>query len=416
MIGTEPHLERARLLLAQKRIKDAEKEIGYVLKDDPENASALLLLAECKTDAKQFDEATLLLKKCIGAEPDNDRPHYLLGFAYYQKSDTAAAKKSLNTAIQLNPWASAYFGLYAYVLLEERAYKEALEKANNGLNIYAEDLTCLNARSQALFRLNQHGEAYDTIKEALAANPEDDFTHTNYGWHFLEKGKYKEALTHFTEALRINPVNSRAREGYKAALKSKLPFYRWILQFSLWMGHQQKAVRFGIIIGIWILVRVVAALGENSPLRYAAFGIVALYMLFVLFSWLGSAFANLYLLFTKHGKLVLDTSEKWSAVLVGVSITAGIFLFSLEYFFDQKGLFFPALILCTMPIAIDRLEFPIKMFKGSARLIMAQILFLLGILSIIGFSFSAAVGLGFGLFYLILFLGFMWSGSFGLGK
>ncbi len=416
MIGTEPHIERARLLLAQKRIKDAEKEIGYVLKEDPENSTALLLLAECKTDAKEYDEAEKLLRKCIGLEPDNDRPHYLLAFTSYQKNNLLPAKKSLDAAIRLNPWASAYFGLYAYIFLDEREYRQALEKANAGLNIYAEDLTCLNARSQALFRLKQHDDAYDTIREALAANPEDDFTHTNYGWHFLEKGKHKEALSHFTEALRINPVNGRAKEGYKAALKSKLPFYRWILQFSLWMGHQEKIVRFGIIIGIWLLVRVVAALGEDSPLKYLALGVVALYMLFVLFSWLGNAFANLYLLFTKHGKLILSSSEKWSAVLVGVSILAGVSLFALQFFFDQPGLFLPAGILCSMAVPFDRLEFPVKLFMGPARLIIAQVLVLLGLFAVISFFLYAPAATAFALIYLILFLGFMWSGSFGWGR
>src|SRR5437868_3516808 len=108
----------------------------------------------------------------------------------------------------------------ARILLRQKRYKDAeqhaaailkgnpndaLEKANAGLAVNAQDLTCLNARSQALFRLKDKTAAYDTIKEALNVDPDDDFTHTNFGWHFMEAGKHKKAREHFRQALRINP-------------------------------------------------------------------------------------------------------------------------------------------------------------------------------------------------------------------
>ena len=103
-------------------------------------------------------------------------------------------------------------------------------------------VTYNNSPLTATFTANKE-KAFETIKEALAIDPEDDFTHTNYAWHFLEKGKHKDARKHFREALRINPNNSRARQGYKESLKSNLPPYRWMLMFSLWLSSKSKKVK-----------------------------------------------------------------------------------------------------------------------------------------------------------------------------
>ena len=327
MFAVNNHIQRARLLLQQGRLRDAEKEIGFALRDNPDDAEALLLLAECKVDARQYDEAIRLLQNCIGLEPDYHRNYYLLSFCYYRMSNRSEAVEYIRKAIALYPYASAYYGLYAYLMLDMRMYKDALEKANEGLSIYAEDLTCLNARTQALFRLKNNEEAYETIKEALAINPEDDFTHTNVGWHYLEKGKHKIARQHFREALRINPNNTRAKQGYKESLKAKLLPYKWMLMFSLWLSSKSKQTRWITVIGIWASIQVLSRLSNAAGADVVAYILISIYLLFVIFSWVGASMANMVLLLSSEGKYVLTKTEKQvagavAALLLGAVCTA----------------------------------------------------------------------------------------------
>lgn len=408
------HVQRANLLREQGRYKEAIKEAGLALQENPEDVEALCLIGHCKIDAKQYDEAVEVLQKCIHLNPEHDYVYYLLAFAYYQKDWYDKALDYVENAIALFPYHSGYFSLKGNIYLTQEKYKEALESANEGLQLNAEDVACLNCRTTALFKLKRKDEAIETINEALAIDPEDYHTHSNYGWHYLEKGKHKEANTHFKEALRINPNYNYAKEGYKASLKAKLPFYRWLLQYGLWMQNQSKAVRYGIIFGLFIIVRIAAAIAKPSENKVVAIVIgliVFVYLLFVFFSWLGNSLANLYLLATKQGSFLLDTSEKWSARLIGVCLSIAIILGILAATVKDI-LFIGSIVMLSFCVVLTEMEFPIKLFKGSGRNVTAQLVIMLGLLAAICLFIHKDLTLLFGFLYFIFFVGFMWSTPF----
>ncbi len=411
-LNKQQYIERARLLLHQKRYKDAEAQAGFVLQDNPNDADALQIIGHCRLDARQYDEALKIFQQCLGIVPDDDYVHYLIAFCWYRKQELDTSLRFLEQAIGLFPYNAGYFSLLSNIYAAQRKYADALYAANQGLAINSEDIACLNARSAALFRLNKKDEAYETINEALSINPDDDFTHTNYGWHYLEKGKHKQAFEHFKEALRINPNSNSAKEGYKSALKSKLPFYRWILQYSLWMNHQNRTVRLIMIFGLWGVVRVIAFAGKGSPSwwKYVSGGLVLLYVSFVLMSWLGNSLANLFLLTSKHGKLALTDSEKSSAKAVGISLLTGIALLVCGILLDKKYLYAGALV-CSFSIPLSFIDFPVNWFKGSGRQVTAHIMLLLGILTAILIFFNDDAALFAGILYFVFFVGYMWSGS-----
>ncbi|CAN5120351.1 hypothetical protein BH11BAC6_BH11BAC6_17660 [soil metagenome] len=411
-LNSHQHIERARLLLSQRRYKDAEMQAGIALQENPNNVDALQIIGHCKLDTKKYDEALKIFHQCIGLQPDEDYVHYLLAFCHYRKQETAVALKFLEQAIALFPYNAGYFSLLANIHATERRYAESLDAANQGLKVNAEDIGCLNARSAALFRLNKKEEAYETINEALNINPEDDYTHTNYGWHYLEKGKHKQALEHFSQALRINPNNNAAKEGYKASLKSKLPFYRWLLQYSLWMNRQNRAMRIVMIFGLWGVVRAITWTGKGAPdwWKYIAGAILIIYLSFVLLSWLGNSLANLFLLTSKHGKLALTDEEKISSKAVGITLLVGLGLLVAGVFYDKTYIFAGGII-CSFSIPLSFIDFPIKLFKGNFRQVIAHIMLLVGILTSILFFFNRDVAIISGIIYFLFFGVYMWSGS-----
>ncbi|HWB27769.1 MAG TPA: tetratricopeptide repeat protein [Chitinophagaceae bacterium] len=359
-LSRHSHIERARILLKQKRYKDAEQHASAVLQGNPDDADALQIIGHCRLDTGRYDEAIKLFQQCLAAEPDDDYVHYLIAFAYYRNKGRDNAVAFLKSAISLNPHASAYYGLFAYIFLDKNWYEEALEKANQGLAVNAGDLTCLNARSQALFRLKNKEAAYDTIREALSVNPDDDFTHTNFGWHFMEAGKHKKAREHFRQALRINPNNSRARQGYKESLKANLAPYRWMLMFSLWLSAKSKKARWVIILVIWGSVRLLSGVSDAAGLGILAYILIGLYILFVIFSWVGTSIANIMLLLTKEGKYVLTKAEKYVAASVGICLLGALAITVFGgYIRGMKDgyQYFAALIVLLLTLPISRFEY-----------------------------------------------------------
>jgi tetratricopeptide (TPR) repeat protein len=110
-LNRQQHIERARLLLSQRRYKDAETQAGVVLQQDPNDTEALQIIGHCRLDNKKYDEALKIFQQCIGQQPDDDYMLYLLAFCYYRKHEVDDAQKYLEQAIALFPYNAGLFFL-----------------------------------------------------------------------------------------------------------------------------------------------------------------------------------------------------------------------------------------------------------------------------------------------------------------
>src|SRR5215831_7740046 len=372
MAEVDALLSRAHLLLTQGRPKDAEKQLTDALMQDPENDYALSLLGRCKYDRNQYKEGIEIIQRAIRIRPDNGYYFYLLAFGFYRMDSNQAALKSLARAVELNPWAADYFGLWSLILIEEKKFDEALKKANEGLAADAENITCLNARSTALNKLKRVDDAMATMQDALQQDPENDFTHTTIGWNLLEKGKHREASEHFKEALRINPNLPGAKAGLKEALKSKIPPYKWLLQYSFWINNKGKNARSVIPIAIYFGVRLIASSSKAAGNNWSVVGgaIIAIYFLFVATSWIINPLANFFLFFDKDGKYALTSSEKWSAILTVIALLSGISIILASLGLEKDSatdLLISGVVVMSLALPLGHMNYPIRL-KGNRRM------------------------------------------------
>ncbi len=325
-------LDQARLLLEQGRPKDAEARIKQFLHEEPENDYALSLLARCLFDRKQFPEGIAVIRNAIALAPEESFYYYLLAFGYYQSDKPALAMDNLNKAIRLNPYHAEYYGLLSFLLLGEKDFKTALDKANEGLAVEAENITCLNARAMALNKLKKTDEAMATMQNALAQDPDSEFTHNTIGWNLLERGRHQEAAIHFREALRINPMMQNAKTGLKEALKSKILPYKWLLQYSFWVNNQGKKLKTAMPIILYIGFRLlITVFRQNSATAGLAWVLAGIYLLFVVGSWTMNSIASFFLLFHPDGKFALTHTEKWSAITVVTAMLTGFIVLALAF-------------------------------------------------------------------------------------
>ena len=419
MDDINPNIQRAQLLLDQGRPRDAEKQLSQALQFDPENHYVLSLLAKCKLDLKEFDKANELIRAAIQRQPEEDYYYYLAAFTSYQQDKNLKALEHLKTACELNPAASAYYGLWAMILIEEKKFELALHKADEGLALDAEELTCLNARATALNKLRRVDDAVITMHHALKQDPDNEFTHTTIGWNFLEKGRHREAVTHFKEALRLNPELDSARTGLKEALKSKVAPYRWLLKYNFWITNKSKNARWILPISIFVAVRIFAGASAAGNGHWKILGgiVLGLYLLLVATSWVINPLANFFLLFDKDGKYAVTRSERWNALSFSGAIVTGLVVLIISAIMGGKnqyqgGFITAALILMSMAIPLGHMKFPWNFRKANFLQWYSITLVVVGALTAFCCFFSRETFPAYAAVYVLGFAAYMWVHAF----
>jgi Flp pilus assembly protein TadD len=318
-------IQQALMLLQRSRYDQAEQVLRRLLADAPEDAYAHALLALCLMQQDKLQEAESEAKQAIHLAPDQPYCHFMLGLIKAQGDDLQTARLAADEAIRLDPEESDYYSLRAAIYLRAQRWPEALDSANEGLTHDPTHQGCLNHRATALVKLNRHEEAHQTIDQALLKDPENAQTHANLGWALLHKGRHREALEHFSQALRLNPNFDYARHGLVEALKAKYFLYRWILQFFLWMSTLSPRARGGLIIGAYILTKVLQEAAKQNP-AIAPFvaPVVGLYIAFVLLTWTIDPLFNLILQCNRYGRYALSKQQRWSSSIFGALLLGGV--------------------------------------------------------------------------------------------
>lgn len=413
----DPYIERANLLLKQGRVNDAIAQVKSALQQNPDNDEALAVFARCLFDKKEFEEGIQTTLKAIAIDPNNHYYFYLMAFGYYRKNKNGQAIEYLQKSIALNPFFCESYGLLSHVLSEEKEFEKALQKANEGLAFDPENITCLNARSVALNKLKRTDDAIATMQYALAQDPDNDFTHSTVGWNYLEKGKNKIAATHFREALRINPNNNNARRGLKEALKSSIPPYRWLLQYSFWINNKGKKARWAIPLGLYFGVRLFStALQSNNTTQALGGVLIGLYLLFVLTTWLINPLANFFLLFHKDGKYAVDNTEKWTAITVVSSLLTGVLLFCIACAITTGEIYPPLMVAAiafwAMALPLGNIQYPLSFTAYTGKNKMAMVLIGLGLLTVVFCFINLNIAIGTGTLFILLLVINSWVSIF----
>lgn len=415
MNNTEGLLDRARLLLDQHRVNDAIQQLKEVLQQDPENDEALAVYARCHFDKNNIAEGKKLLEEAIRIDPNNSYYFYLLGFAAYRSDNHIEAIDQIYRAMKLNPYVAEYYGLLAFVYLEEKKFETALTRANEGLAIDSENITCLNARATAQNKLSRTDEAIATMENALASDPENEFTHATVGWNYLEKGKHKLATKHFRESLRIAPDQHSAKVGLKEALKSKIPPYRWLLQLNFWLRNKGSKFRWIFIIGLLVGVRVIRSIGNANPgFENIATIAIGAYIVFIGTSWIINPLANIFLLFHPDGKHALEKSEKWNAIGFLICMFSGIALLAISAAMppEQSGTIVNSgILVMSLGVPVGHMKFPITLKGNSFSQWLSIAMIVTGLIAVIvAFTGAMAPEILF-VVYFILFVIYSWTGS-----
>lgn len=414
-MSLHPQIQRAELLLQQERYAQAEVAIRDALIDIPEEALAYHLLTLALIEQNRLDEALQSARTALELEPHNSHSFYSLALVYNKNDDEKQALQALQDAIALNPFEPAYYALLSGIYLEQGKWSEGLSTARAGLNLDPEHITCTNLAAMALMKLGQKTEAQQLLDSNLANSPEVAFTHANQGWVDLEHGQAQKALEHFKESLRLNPDLEWARAGMLEALKSRHFIYRWILKYFLWMSKFNAGQQWMIILGGYFVFKVLSALGRAYP-PIAPFTIIliAVYLIFILLTWIASPLFNLLLRLDPVGKHLLNAEQIRATNWISGALMIAAFNFGALYIFNQVGFLLAALGFISLMIPISGSfncpEGKGRQFLGAYTLFLTLCLFMANITTIVAPQ-SPVMILSIGTYFLGFIL-FSWIANF----
>lgn len=329
------HYQRAHLLVEQRRYEMAEQELRLALAQQPNDAPSHALLAVCLQQRKAKPEALREAEQAVALAPDEAFTHFVLGEILYLQDEYARARQACEAAIALDPYDADHFGLLAGIELSAEKPKLALEAAERGLTIDPENARCSNLRAMTLVRLGRKREATDAIDDTLRKNPENAMSHANMGWTCLHRNDPKKALVHFREALRLNPGLSWARDGMLEALRARYFIYRMLLGYYLWTARISPKARWAVVIVAVVGFRALRTSAKNYPdAAPYIWPVMALYIAFVLLTWMGESFFNIFLQFNKFGRAVLEPHERFRSMMVAVLLVSAT-IFVVLYFLTK---------------------------------------------------------------------------------
>jgi tetratricopeptide (TPR) repeat protein len=321
------HIPRAQFLLEHSRYKEAEQELRQAIQAQSGNPFARSLLAIALAMQKAYPDALDEARTGIRLAPNVPYSHFALAWVLYEMDRYDEAQSAVMEALRLDAQDPRHYGLLGSIHLAKREWRQALDVAETGLNYNAENVRLINLRAMALVKLGRKEEAGQAIDVALAQDPENAATHANQGWALLHRGEHKQALIHFREALRLNPDLVWAKQGIVEALKARNPIYWVMLRYFLWMSRLGSQVQWGIIIGLYVLSRLLRSAAAASPaLAPWLMPILILYSAFAMLTWAARPMFDLFLRLNRFGRYALTREQIVASNWVGLCLLVALVL------------------------------------------------------------------------------------------
>ena len=341
--------QRAQLLYRQRRYADAAEWFQRALRTNPQHGQAMAHLAlSWAQHESTYTKALEAARQAVAVEPDQPFSHVVQAITLLDTAkpgQEAKIREGLaagEKAVQLAPEFALAHAVCGNALLKLRRYAEAEAAARRALALDTTDTLAAQILSHALLAQRKDEDLKHLVEWQLQENPEDDSVHVSAGFRAFHEGRHREANEHFRQALRIDPGNEAAREGLIESFRSRSFIYRWFVQFSHFMRQFGEGKGTMILVGGYIAYRLlVQGLQDRWPAVAAA--VVAVWLTFVLWTFLARGIASLLMLTDRFARLAIRAKERWEGLVVGGFVVLALICLASGFAFGNGGLLYGAL-------------------------------------------------------------------------
>ncbi len=179
------------------------------LAEHPDDAQRHVALALILARRGNDREAIAAAQRAIELDPGLALPHYILSRTADQRADEAI--RHVQKAIELDPTSVYSYSQLAHLelyhphsALNPAHRTAALQAAEAGLRVQADDPACASLRGIALGQMGRFEEADAAFAKALAVAPDSAYVHSCHGRYLLGRGALAPALNSFEKASQLD--------------------------------------------------------------------------------------------------------------------------------------------------------------------------------------------------------------------
>jgi tetratricopeptide (TPR) repeat protein len=197
---TESALWLARLYRLRNEQEKAEEVLRAILKDDPDNESAIEQLTQLLLDEGQSAEAISLLEGMTNRAPSPVLLD-LLGDAYTQTKDLAKAETSYRKAADLDPSEVNHLRGLGQTLMAEEKFPEALAIYQKLADLMPDDGDVYLRIAQIYQQQHQLDKAEENLLKARQYEPGSLDVMYNEAKLYQAQGRYEDAIRVLSDAI-----------------------------------------------------------------------------------------------------------------------------------------------------------------------------------------------------------------------
>lgn len=171
----------------------------------PERIPTLLKLAEFQLILKQSDASLQTVGRILKSDPNNAEAFVMMGMNFEEKGDEARAINSYQTAVEKDP-DLADIWIRLGQIMAKRNDSDAIRYFDNGIEAAPMEVQPIYAKAEYLHDNNRFDESLDLLKEVTRIDPQFVEGYFRMGVIYLEMDSIDQAYKHFNLVVNIDPA------------------------------------------------------------------------------------------------------------------------------------------------------------------------------------------------------------------
>jgi Tfp pilus assembly protein PilF/TolB-like protein len=207
----ETSLVLAQMFCSIRDYSSAEKIYENVLRQDPNNVVAHIMLGLTLLELDLQDLAQARVEEALRLKPDHPHAYIVMSQIYAHQGKLEDAEQQLRRASDLNPKDPWIHNQLGYFYLSRNKPELALEEFKRYAELAPDDPNAHDSLAEGYLRTGNEEMAEKEYLRALALKPDFDNPHFMLGEIYHSRGERQKAIRMYQKYLQINPHGPRAK-------------------------------------------------------------------------------------------------------------------------------------------------------------------------------------------------------------
>lgn len=253
-------LQHIDTLIELGRYREAAREAGRLIADEPHNADAHCRLALAHLNLEEYEESLAAASQAQAAAPDYEWGHRLASIALGRLNRLIESCNAAEECVRCAPEFPHSLHTLASALMQNGLFVRAYHIAEKITQIEPEWSHGWELRAVIAISTHYTAEARRYAQRALELDPNSTTAHNILGSAAMRGGENELALGHFLDAARTNPLYKHTQEN--------------ILLVAGSHESENRSLRIGLLAGLGALTIIWCTLSSYPPVLTVCVGVL----------------------------------------------------------------------------------------------------------------------------------------------